>query len=132
MPFSVSGYTRPAMSWRFFKNPGVANSAHKLFLAAKLNAKFYLHLGEAGYNLATFMACRSSRTASGPRRSQNLIASVIFSIATFLVARAIYRARLTDKDRKIEKARLGEQKALQKAETVKAELAALKQRFDEL
>ena len=59
--------------------------------------------------------------------AQNLIASIIFAAIAFLVTRTIYRARLTDKDSEIEKARLGEQKAMRKVEDLKAELGTLKQ-----
>ena len=79
-----------------------------------------------------FVALGLTDSEWGKAIAQNLIASLIFAVATFLATRAAYRARLTDKDTEIEKARLGEQKALLKAETGKAELAALKQRFDDL
>ncbi len=64
--------------------------------------------------------------------AQNLIASLIFAVAAFFATRAIYRARLTDKDSEIEKARLGEQKALRKLEALKADYETLKHAADDL
>ena len=64
--------------------------------------------------------------------AQNLIASLIFAVAAFFATRAIYRARLTDKDSEIEKARLGEQKALRKLEALKTDYDTLKHAADDL
>ncbi len=58
--------------------------------------------------------------------AQNLIASVIFAVVTFLIARAIYRAKLTDKDVEIKSALAGAQEALRLKAAAQAEAERLR------
>ncbi len=93
-----------------------------------------LRCGGAICNCHTYLAGLFGLTDNewGRAIAQNLIASLIFAVAAFFATRAIYRARLTDKDSEIEKARLGEQKALRKLEALKADYDTLKHAADDL